>query len=220
MPLRPARSTSLCLLLVVVVGCGGDPPSRAGMIPPAPRQVAPVRLVARTASMDVSVDELEPASSRVDSLVAATDGLIESSRAVGDSRIDLKLSIPAPALDTVLVELRTLGKVERELVGSSDVTVEVIDLEARLTNLIAVRDRLLTYLDDAQNVEEVISVERELTRVQTEIDSITARLELLRSQVAMSEVDLSLSREKRLGPLGAIASGAAWAIKKLFILDE
>lgn len=209
--------------VVVVAGaaaCGGNPAPAQGPQPVGALQQAPDRLVAREATVDVSVEELQPASARVDSLVAATDGIVESSRAVDEHRMDLQLRIPAPALDTVLAGLRSVGKIERELIATSDVTVEVSDLEARLTNLIAVRDRLISYLDEAEGIEEVISVERELTRVQTEIDTIRGRLALLRNQVAMSTIDLTLSRKRRLGPLGAVATGAVWAIKKLFILDE
>ena len=207
-------------LVTAVTACGGNPAPSQGPQPPAGYQQSDDRLVAKEASVEVSVEELQPASDRVDSLVVATNGLVEASRAVGDNRIDFALRVPAPALDTVLVGLRTLGDIRRELVSTSDVTVEVSDLEARLSNLTAVRDRLLSYLEEADGIDEVISVERELNRVQTEIDIVRGRLTLLRSQVTMSTVELSLTRKRRLGPLSAVATGAVWAIKKLFILDE
>ena len=213
------RVAAVCLLLGVVA-CGGNPAPPGGLTPPVQEAPPSDRLVAKEADVEVSVDELAPASARVDSIVGATGGLVESSRVTGDNQIELELRVPAPALDTMLAGLRTLGSVDRELVSTSDVTVEVVDLEARLRNLEAVRDRLLTYLDEAQNVDEVISVERELTRVQSQIDSINGRLQLLRSQAAMSVVDLRLKRKRTLGPLSAVGSGAWWVVKKLFILDE
>jgi hypothetical protein len=69
-----------------------------------------------------------------------------------------------PGLDPFLAALRRLGDVAQEGVSSADVTDEVVDLEARLTNMLAVRDRLRGYLDRAESLQDVVAVERELTR--------------------------------------------------------
>jgi len=60
----------------------------------------------------------------------------------------------------------------------------VIDLDARLANLVAVRDRLQEHLARSTNVSEVIEVERELARLQGDIDSLSGRSTFLRSASA------------------------------------
>jgi hypothetical protein len=112
----------------------------------------------------------------------------------------------------------TLGDVESRTITASDVTEQLVDLDARLNALRATRDRLRQLLERADEVQDVISVERELGRVQGELESLEGRLELLRTQVAMSELSLRMTQEPVLGPLGAILAGAASLIGKLFVI--
>ena len=68
--------------------------------------------------------------------------------------------------------LSGLGDETDRRVTAEDVTEIVIDLVARLKNKIALRDRLRKLLDRAQDVKEVLVVEEQLTRIQSEIDSM------------------------------------------------
>ena len=81
----------------------------------------------------------------------------------------------------------------------------------------ATRDRLRQLLERAGNVQDVIAVERELARVQGEIESLEARLSVMRSQVALSELAVTLRQRPVLGPLGVVAAGAGTVLKKLFV---
>ncbi len=109
--------------------------------------------------------------------------------------LEMTLRVPEPRLDETMDRLADLGKVVGRSLRSRDVTEEVIDLEARLRNLQALRDRLRSYLGQALNLEEILKVERELARVQTEIESIEGRLKLLKSQVAMSELEVRVRKK-------------------------
>ena len=208
-----AAAALLILPLAACAGRGGtqDVPQPIG------DQLQSTRQVALTARMRLTVEDLEVASDRVAGVVSETGGFIESSRTSPDDRVDFQLRVPAQSLDSVLEDFRALGDVKDESVTTTDVTDQVIDLEARLQNLVAVRDRLRGYLDSTDTVEEVIAVERELTRVQSEIDSLSGLLERLRNDVAMSHLSLTLHRKRTLGPLGAIGYGIAWAFQKLVI---
>ena len=94
----------------------------------------------------------------------------------------------------------------------------MIDAEARLENLIATRDRLREHLGRTSSVAEIVAVERELARVQTEIDSLEGRLAHLRSSVALSTVELQIEQKTVLGPLGYVVWGFLWGVEKLFVL--
>ncbi len=71
---------------------------------------------------------------------------------------------------------------------------------------------------DAHNVEDVISIEKELARIQTEIDSIESRRNHLVSNVSQSKIDIQLNQKTLLGPLGYLGKGIAWIIAKLFVI--
>jgi hypothetical protein len=208
------------LASIIVLGACGGGAVPAGMPAPSP-QLAQVqdRQIIERGSMEVTVEDLPVATTRVEGLVANLGGRVESSRADGDKRVRYELRVPAESLRGLLADLRLLGDVEFERVSSTDVTEQLSDLSARIGNLTAVRDRLRVYLDRAETLDEVMAVERELTRIQSEIDVLTARLERLTGRVAMSELSLELNRRRSLGPLGLVASGAAWVAGKLVFID-
>src|SRR5204863_4184026 len=130
----------------------------------------------------------------------------------------------ARRLSEVLDHLARLGEERRRHVSSEDVTEKVGDLNAELANKKALRDRLRGVLARAKDVKDVLSVENELTRVQTEIDSLEGRLKKIRQDIGFSAISLTLDRpepEKKseiLGPLGYLYVGTKWFITKLFAI--
>jgi hypothetical protein len=63
----------------------------------------------------------------------------------------------------------------------------------------------------------VIAVERELARVQSEIESLEARLAVLNTSVARSDLTVSMEQRRVLGPLGVVAVGIGKVFGKLFV---
>jgi hypothetical protein len=90
----------------------------------------------------------------------------------------MTIRVPADSrtYSNTLERLRGLStKVVEESVSSQDVTEEFVDLESSLRNLRATEARLLALLERAQKVEEVITVQRELTNVRGQIEKIEGR---------------------------------------------
>ena len=50
------------------------------------------------------------------------------------------------------------------------------------------------------------------------IETMQASLDRLNSQVALSELSVTLQRRTILGPLGYVAKGLWWGISKLFVI--
>jgi hypothetical protein len=181
------------------------------------------RLLVRTASATVAVVSVPDAISQVESIVAALGGRVQSSRIAKDAPAHLDLRVPADRLVEALDRFAALGEERERNTGAADVTDEVADAEAELANKRALRDRLRVLLERAKEVKEVLAVEQELTRLQTEIDTLEGRLERLRTDVALSAVNLTLVPEKKpriLGPLGYLYVGTKWFITKLFVIRE
>lgn len=133
------------------------------------------------------------------------------------------LRIPSAKLTEGLDRIAALGDEGFRQIDTEDVTERFADTQARRGNLAALRDRLRTLLERAKSIEEVLEVERELTRVQTELDALDGKLARIRNDIDRSRVDLMLERkgtEEILGPLGWVAKGTWWFVKKLFVLRE
>ena len=108
------------------------------------------------------------------------------------SSASLQARVPPGALDAFLAKVTKVGSVGHHAQTADDKTDEVIDTDARLKNMVAFRDRLRGLLaTPGARLKEVIEVERELVRVQSELDSSTSRRKALSQQTDMVHVNLN-----------------------------
>jgi hypothetical protein len=187
-----------------------------GSIPESPAVAG--RKMVRSGELIVSLNELEPASKEVERLVAEAGGYVEQSTANRDSGISLQCRIPAAQLDTTMDRIAALGDEKHRSLWAADVTDQYADLETRLRNNSALRDRLQALLKRATKVEDVLAIEKELNRIQSEVETMQGRLDRLKSQVELSALSVTLQRDVVLGPLGYVGYGFWWALSKLFVI--
>jgi hypothetical protein len=96
--------------------------------------------------------------------------------------------------------LEGVSKVGDELhreVNVRDVTEQYADLEIRLKNAEAVRQRLEALLAKAGKVEDALAVERELERITQAIEQMKGRLRLLSELVAFSTITANFQPRPR-----------------------
>jgi hypothetical protein len=98
--------------------------------------------------------------------------------------------------------------------SGEDLTVQIVDGEARLNSMKTMRDRLQALLKDRPGrLSDLLEIERELARVQADIDSRESVLAALKLRVAMSTLTLSYTpkygavAESVWRPLGDAFSG-------------
>src|SRR5919199_6477793 len=152
-------------------------------------------MVMRTARLSVQVPDVDQAIDRARQAAQAGGGFVSASNArVEQNRplADLTLQVRADALDATVQALRALGKVETETSSSQDVTEEYVDLEANLRNLQASEAAILRLMDRAQRIEDIISLQRELTNVRGQIERIQGRKTYLERRTDMATVSVSL----------------------------
>jgi hypothetical protein len=216
----PRGSLVALALVALALGCSGRRVGTAAAIPlPAP-EPAHARAMIRTASVVVEVADPAIALTRSAELARELGGFVQESRREGASAATAVLRVPSSRLDEALDRLAALGRERERSSTTADVTEQVADLEASLTNDRALRDRLRALLARAKTVEEVLRVEGELTRLQTQIDRTEGRLKRLRSEVELSTLSARFERRRILGPLGYALKGVAWVVEKLFVIRE
>lgn len=92
------------------------------------------------------------------------------------------------------------GEVTNRQTTAEDLTVTIIDTDARLKAQILLQERIEELLADRPgNLGELLETQRELARVNGEIDSLTSSLAALRQRVNMSQ--LSVGYETKTDPL-------------------
>ena len=120
----------------------------------------------------------------------------------------------------------TDGRILEESQEIEDLTRNILDSRARLDGQIALRDRLLTLLErPTDDVGDLLQVERELARVQSEIESMTSQLRYLEGRVSMNRMDVSYQSKRKaftprkVKPLRDAISGffenVAWSLANL-----
>jgi len=152
--------------------------------------------VVRYGNLSLEVNDVDDALGRVTTIVDTAGGYISSSSRSGEGQylyLSVTLRVPAAEFSAVMASLRSEGEVLYEDIYSYEVTMQVLDLEARLENLRASESAFLKLLDRAQTVADVVAVQSELSRIQGDIESFEAQLSGVKDQVEMASVMLSLS---------------------------
>jgi hypothetical protein len=226
MPRSRWRLAAFAILLSTMACSSSVPPSPPVPEPApasapgdAPRQ-APQgeRLLVRRAELELSAHHPDSLAPRVAEIIRGAGGFVASSVVEEGHRLRMSLRVPSPALEPTLTALSALAEVERREMSAVDVTEQVFDLEARLRNTAAVRDRLRQHLQRAAGVGDIIEVERELGRVQAEVEVLEGRLKRIREEAALSQITLEVHQKRILGPLGKLLEGIVWFISKLFVI--
>jgi hypothetical protein len=111
---------------------------------------------------------------------------------VGVDEARMVLSVPAKTLDDVLTQLSKIGAVSYRSSQSQDVTDTYVDTKARIEPMQDGINRVRALLTKTTDLQQVITLESELTRRQAELDSLTQRLAQLDAMTTTSDVTVTL----------------------------
>ncbi len=91
----------------------------------------------------------------------------------------------------------TNSKITNSSTSAQDLSTQIVDTDARLKAKITLRDRLQALLTDRPSeLRDLIELERELSRVQSDIDSNASILASLKQRVAMSNLHMNYSAKQ------------------------
>ncbi len=171
-----------------------------------PIDIPQQRLIIRTADMSIVVADTEAAMKTIAQMVEENGGWVVSSSAYQYSETavtgDITVRVPAEGFASATEAVRGLAiKVERETTSGQDVTEEFVDLSARLENLESTATRVRSFLDEAQTVEEALSVNQELSRLEGEIAVIKGRMKYLSQSAAFSTISVHLTPDEAARPV-------------------
>ncbi|MEE8600344.1 DUF4349 domain-containing protein [Euzebya tangerina] len=110
------------------------------------------------------------------------------------------IRIPVQSFEDLLTSLGDAGEVVDRNITSQDVTAEFTDLESRRRNLQAQERFYLGLLDQAQGVEDAIAIQQQLDGIQSQIEQITGRLNLLEDRSSFSTLTVLLQERGATTP--------------------
>ena len=219
--------TIAVLALLMLTGCGSitanstdsqlaanydGADTKVGMVETS--QAAIDRQLIQTASIALRVDDVAETATAITSYVNGIQGRIDSKneyRNPDSSAItsaDFMIKVPSDKLDEALDRLKTFGDLEGFSTSATDVTLQVVDLDARIAALQNSISSLKKLLEDASNVSDLLAAEAALTQRQSELDGLTSQLNYLADQIDLAAIWVSVYPKNSLAaikPIGFIA---------------
>lgn len=165
------------------------------------RAVVQVRSVIKTGQIALTAKDLDGTRSEIDGLLVSVGGSVDSERTTHSRDGDIKRStlvirVPVDKFDAAMDGLARLGKVRHSDTASKDVTTQVIDVDERVETLQNSLNRLQAYQRAAQDLDDLIRFEQQITQRESELQSLKAQQAYLADQTSMSTISVYLSTPK------------------------
>ncbi len=170
------------------------------------------RKIVKNATMRLIVSDVDTVRTQVSDLAQTYGGYVQR----GDLN-QITLRIESQYLDQAMAQVESWGKVDSRSIRSQDVTEQYYDLDSRIKSLEKTRDRYLALLEQAEGVQDILAVERELERVTQELEALQGRYNLLADQVAYSTLTVYIQEKIKPGPIGYVGLGLYEVVKWLFV---
>jgi hypothetical protein len=214
---------ALVLLAVstVLLSCSGSPKAAYSEAPESDdpsvlsrssEETSDVRMVTYTVSLRLDVKDIEETRKLLVAQVNNHNGYI-----VLETENTITTRIPNTHMENFLTEARTLGKIDYENKTGRDITDQYRDNVLRLDSLKSGRNRYLALLDKANNVNDILTVEKELERINTQIEVLEGKIKYAELSVAYSNITVVFREKAKPGPIGWIFYGLFRGIKWLFV---
>ena len=161
-----------------------------------PSLPAQERIIVHTAYLTLVTDDVAVTIGRVGDLAGSFGGWVVDSDRSSRHSGSIAVRVPAESLDEALRRIGDMAEVEARSITSQDVTDEYVDNQSRLVSMRATEERLLSFLERAETVEDALRVQKELSDLQLRIEETQGRLNFLSQTAAFSLIQVSL----RLAP--------------------
>jgi hypothetical protein len=178
--------------------------AKGGEAKPPPDEKLPRKIV-YTADVRVIVEDFPTAEAELRMLVKDHHGIVaksEVSGSAGSPRSGTwKLRVPVDEFEDFVQAVAGLGVPQKNSTDSQDVTEEYYDLDTRIKNKKVEEERLRKHLDQSTGkLEEILAVEKELSRVRGEIEHQEGRLRLLANLASLTTVTVTIQEIKNYVP--------------------
>jgi hypothetical protein len=167
--------------------------------------VADDRKLIRTVSMTTETEDMDTLLTGISQRITELGGYVESREVYTGSAYEtyssrsatMTLRIPAKNLDTFISHVDGASNVVSSSETAEDVTMQYVATESHLKVLQAEEERLLKFLSEAKSVSEMLEIEKRLTDVRAELESVTNQLNKYANLVSYGTVKLRINEVKQ-----------------------
>ncbi|MBT2452061.1 DUF4349 domain-containing protein [Streptomyces sp. ISL-43] len=207
-------------------GAAAAPAASGAPAPPSDKNQsqAPVRAqIIRTATLGVETADAQKATAGARTAAENAGGYVgnETTKRGSDGAMTstVTLRVPGERFDGVLAAMEGSGKLLDRKVEAQDVTQKVADVDSRVKSQQASVARVREMMEKASGLGDVVTLESELGKRQSDLESLLAQQTALKDQTSLGTITLTFSEpakpaEKKTEPkkaepgfLDALAGG-------------
>lgn len=168
------------------------------------------RKLIKNVDMSVETEEFDALLANVEKRIEALGGYIESSNIYNGSAYNsysnlrdanITARIPAEKLDEFLSLVAESSNVISKNENVTDVTLQYVDMQSHKEALQTEQQRLLELLEQAETIDDIITLESRLSDVRYQIESMESQLRTFDNQVSYSTVYLYIDEVKNYTPV-------------------
>ena len=162
---------------------------------PASIEDAIDKKIIRNADMDLEAADVETAYREILEYAAGRGGY-ESQRSLRKSNgyvsLTAEIRIAPDQLDGLIEYAGSRADVINSNLSSQDITEAYYDIMTRLSTMEKSLDKYYDFLNDADNIAEILQVQTQINQLTVEIESMKGKLKLWDSQLAESRLTLEI----------------------------
>ncbi len=156
----------------------------------------------------LSLETLEFTSTtdNLNQIIEKHNGYTESSDIQQNNRINNKIfkhgqytiRVPRENVDIFIKEISSVGNVVSQNTSKQDITKQYYDTESRLNVLKIKEERMLALLEKADKIEDIITIENQLSDIIYQKESLTKSILDMDDKVSYSTISISISEVEKL----------------------
>lgn len=211
---------SIILVLSIIVGCGAhkseistnDSAATENEFPESSVEEASTGFgsdsplepdkVITTIDLQFETTEFDKSNEELNRIIEKHQGYVEYSNISFSSRNyrngDYVVRVPKGNVQNFKTDLNTIGNKTRESVNKQDVTKQYTDTESRLKVLEVKEERILSLMEKATKIEDIIALESELSQIIYEKESLQSNLMDLDDKVDFSTINLYIQEVEKI----------------------
>lgn len=147
------------------------------------------RKLVKTGNLTVQVTDLSQVEERLEKWCTGLGGYVSYSSSDETSSY-YTVKIPSHLFDSALETAGTFGQVKNRNVSVSDVSEQYYDLQTRLQTKKVLQKNLTSYLERADNLTDILKIEKELNNVTGEIESMEGQMKRLTDRIDFSTLSI------------------------------
>ena len=167
------------------------------------------RKLIRTITMEAETEDLTTLTDEITARVSALGGYVEAKNLRNGSSysgyvrhtLSMTVRIPADQADAFVATVSEHSNIVSSTESVDDVTLKYVDTESHVKALEAEQASLLSLLEKADNLKDIITLQERLTSVRYELERYASQLRTMDNQVTYATIRLSITEVKEYTPI-------------------